>query len=117
MRFTKKINGNTFEFINEGFSNSRNWGHKTKLYRNDSIYPVAENKSIYLNRTWESYRFQSCMRGCVYNLIDSRKEVLKSEYKDNNNIKRMTKKHNELFNELLSKDDELIILNLLKDSL
>lgn len=82
-----KIGNNNYEFENESFSNYRNWGHKTRLYLNR--YLISENKCIYLNRTWESYQFQSCMKGAVYNLIEEEFENLILNYKTENNVKRL----------------------------
>lgn len=83
------INNNTYEFANKSFSNYNNWGHTSKLFKNN--YLMSENKSIYLNRTWESYEYQSCMKGCVYNLIDEELKELVSNYKSSNGISRLSK--------------------------
>jgi len=100
------IKNNEYQFVNESFSNSRNWGHKTKLFKNGS--EISDHKSIYYNRTWESYQYQSCMRGSVYTLIDIEFADIISKYKIAYNIKRMAstlkqelrdkfESHNELF--------------------
>ncbi len=115
MKTDKILNGNEYTFINESFSNSRNWGHKTKLFKNNDL--VAENKAIYLNRTWEAYQYQSSMKSCVYNLIDA--EIVKSKlnYKKVNEIKRMTKKHQEIFEGICKVSPKLKELNELMKTL
>ena len=90
---TIKINGNTYDFENESFSNSRNWGHKTRLYKNSHL--VSEAKRIYLNRTWEVYQYQSCMRDAVYKLITEAETKAIERYKSSNNIKRLSKERRE----------------------
>jgi hypothetical protein len=88
MTRTIEIGKNTYTFENESFSNSRNWGHKTRLYLNGIL--ISENKSIYLNRTWESYQYQSCMQGAVHNYLDRELEFAIRSYKEANGIKRLT---------------------------
>jgi hypothetical protein len=66
---TKNINGNKYEFRNTSWSTRNSWGHETTLYIND--VEISRNKVRYLNRTWESYPFQSCMKGLVDKLIES----------------------------------------------
>lgn len=85
MKFS--INDNEYEFINDSFSNSRNWGHTTRLLKNGR--EISNQKSIYYNRTWESYQYQSCMKGSVYDLIDIEFAKVISECKITNGIKRM----------------------------
>lgn len=104
MKFS--IKNNEYEFVNESFQNSRNWGHITHLFKNGS--EISEHKSVYYNRTWESYQYQSCMQGSVYSLIDIEFADIISKYKIAYNIKRMAstlkkelrdkfESHNELF--------------------
>ena len=86
---TKIINGKEYNFINESFSNYRNWGHKSKLYLDNIL--VGENKSIYLNRTWEEYPYQSCMKGIIYNLLDEKLQESFNKYREEHNKKRLAK--------------------------
>ena len=78
---------------------------------------VTENKTIYLNRTWEAYRYQSSMIACVYNLIEQEVESSKLNYKEVNNIKRMTKRHKDIFESILKLHTGLNELKQLEDSL
>lgn len=72
------------EFTNE-YKNTRNgFCHISKLYVNGSL--EAEAKCSYLNRTWESYPFQSVMRKVVNQTIEN--EILAEKTK--RGIKRLT---------------------------
>lgn len=101
----KVINGSEFEFINEGWSTSSAWGHRSVLlYKGISI---AEKKIRYYNRTWESYEFQSCMKACVDLAIKEKTEAAKDLYKMINKISRFTKKTAAEFRATLE-DDQFI---------
>jgi hypothetical protein len=64
-------------------------GHKTRLYINDNF--VGEHKVRYINRTWESYQYQSCMKGVLWNYIDELLKEYIQAYKDANGVERLTK--------------------------
>ena len=91
----KRVNGkkgNKIELVNESWSTSRSWGHKTNVIING--YDYGKYKVRYYNRTWESYAFQSCMRGAIakvmrYNITRFKKgqrEKLIAEYKESNDL-------------------------------
>lgn len=82
------VNGNEYEFINESRNTRHGFAHDTKLFRGYSN--IAKNSCHYLNRTWECYRYQTVMKGCISNLIDSRYTDFIANYKTENNIKRLT---------------------------
>jgi len=88
------INNNNYEFVNESFNTYRNWGHKTKLYKNSQL--ISEGKCIYLNRTWEAYQYQSVMRVAIDNLMEEEVKDLISDYKESKNIKRLSKDTKEM---------------------
>lgn len=79
--------GNVYEFINESWSRSGRWGHKSILYLNDRY--IDDNKVTYLNRTWESYPFQSCMKDLIYKRIKIMLEDFIDTYKLDLGIKRL----------------------------
>jgi hypothetical protein len=106
MGCTIELNGNNYVFANESFSNSRNWGHKSQLRKNGCL--IGENKSIYINRTWESYQYQSCMKSIVCNLIKKNGNDYINSYKADNNIKRLSSvKRDKLIDESNGLDSEL----------
>ena len=73
------------EFINTAKSNRNGFYHKTELYIDSEF--ILECKCNYLNRTWESYPYQSVMKEALYNAIES--EILRE--KKLKGIKRLTK--------------------------
>ena len=73
------------EFINTAKSTRSGFYHKTKLYIDSEF--ILECKRSYLNRTWESYLYQSVMKEALYNAIES--EILRE--KKLKGIKRLTK--------------------------
>ena len=101
---TKRIvvNGNEYEFINQYWETSRSWGHESWLAKNG--VEIGHNRVTYINRTWENYRFQTCMLGVLWQLINDREKELKEEFKENKNISRLTKKYEEKYNKFLDAD-------------
>lgn len=98
-----EVNGNKYEFVCEYFETYRNWGHKVCLLKNGRELQKA--KCIYINRTWENYRFQTCMLKALSQEIEEQIEELKARYKRENNINRMSKKHNEKLEEVIETDN------------
>ena len=73
------------EFINSYGKTRNGFYHKTELYIDSEF--ILECKCNYLNRTWESYPYQSVMKGALHNAIES--EILRE--KNLKGIKRLTK--------------------------
>ena len=73
------------EFINTAKSTRSCFYHKTELYIDSEF--ILECKCKYLNRTWESYPYQSVMKDALYEAIES--EILRE--KNLKGIKRLTK--------------------------
>lgn len=84
-------NGTKFEFVCESWSTSRAWGHRVKLYTGSNYAAIADAKIRYYNRTWESYQYQSCMHAAVYQARSEHEAVVIADYKEDHNIKRLTK--------------------------
>lgn len=74
------------EFKNEYKSTRSGFSHRSLLL-DDNGNVMGEAKCNYLNRTWESYPFQTSMRQAVYNAIES--EIKNQKYQMG--IKRLTK--------------------------
>ena len=88
------------EFKNSYRSTRNGFAHDTKMYI-DGILEM-ENSAHYLNRTWESYTFQSVMKQAVYLRIEQERNKLVREYKEANNKQRISKDVKEsLTNELI----------------
>ena len=88
----------SIEFINTAKSTRNGFYHKTKLYINSEF--ILECKCNYLNRTWESYPYQSVMKKALYKGIES--EILRE--KNLKGIKRLTKQ----LRETIAKESTLI---------
>ena len=73
------------EFINTAKSTKSGFYHKTELYIDSEF--ILECKCNYINRTWESYPYQSVMKDALYEAIES--EILRE--KNLKGIKRLTK--------------------------
>lgn len=93
--------GNKIELVNESWSTSRSWGHKTNVIVNG--YDYGTHKVTYYNRTWESYAFQTCMLGAVREIIEDNITRYLENYKYTNNITRFKKGQRE---ELIAKYKE-----------
>lgn len=96
------INNRKFTFACQSWQTSRSWGHEVRLHLNGE--EVSKARVRYYNRTWESYRYQSCMRCAVDRLIAKEKDLIISHWKWVNNKSRITKKQKE---ELFDNDSYL----------
>jgi hypothetical protein len=77
-----------YSFKNEWVKTRSGFKHVSELFNEGAF----ECRAVchYLNRTWESYSFQSSMRKCFYQLIDIRSKYLIDEYKRENNRSRLS---------------------------
>ena len=108
----RKVNGkkgNKIELVNESWSTSRSWGHKTNVIVNG--YDYGEYKVRYYNRTWENYTFQSCMTGAIAKVMRYNITRYLENYKYTNNITRFKKgQREELIKEYKESNDLMIDL-------
>lgn len=99
--------------------NSRNtrhgFAHDCELYINDCYRGSAS--CFYLNRTWESYRYQSVMKKAVYTIIDVFRADFETEYKNRNGYKKLTKERREAMEEELKRDNTYIFYKKIYDAL
>ena len=99
MKYTSQQNINykgNYDIYCYTYETQYNWGHIVKIYNKDTYYLIGSNKITYYNRTWERYRYQSCILGAIYNLIEERKQHLIDEYKLKTGKKRTTKEEKEI---------------------
>lgn len=101
-------NGTEFKFVCESWSTSRAWGPRVKLYTGTNYAPIADVKIRYYNRTWEAYQYQSCMRAAVDKARSEHGARLIAYYKEDHNIKRLTKERRA---QALEHDDHWNTLN------
>ena len=80
--------GREYNIVNEYWETSRAWGHKSTL-----IAPwgeVESRKVKYLNRTWESYTYQTCMSSLIETILEDNLKSYITQYKEKNDITRLT---------------------------
>ena len=82
--------GNIYNIVNETWKNKGAWGHKSTLLTNNNLQ-LGQKKIKYINRTWESYIYQSCMKCLINDILTENFESFLTEYKDINNIERLKK--------------------------
>lgn len=88
----KKIkckSGNEYNIVNEYWETSRAWGHKSTL-----VAPwgeVESRKVRYYNRTWESYKYQSCMSGLLDTILENNLKSYIAQIKEVRGITRLLK--------------------------
>ena len=80
MIYNKKIQGVEFTLVCESWFDHSSWGHKVTLYRNNTV-KVGTYKVLYYNRTWESYQYQSAIKGVIYNALQHIETELKTAFK------------------------------------
>ena len=97
---------NNYTFVNEYKNTRHGFAHKSTLFRNN--YEIGSNTCNYLNRTWEQYRYQTSMRGCIYSLIEKLQKKEIDLYKSNNNISRLSKELKEKVLNELEKEQMMI---------
>ena len=82
------VNGNEYQFVNDSRNTRTGFAHDTTLFKNGK--KIGRATTIYYNRTWECYRYQTVMKKCISNIINEKEEDYISAYKANNGIKRLT---------------------------
>lgn len=96
-------NGNEYEFICE-WKNTRNgFKHECRLFKNGTFETSATCN--YINRTWESYEYQSVMLRAISILLEEHTEFLKYAFKDSRGYDKMTQKRNAEFQAVLDADE------------
>ena len=79
--------------------------HEAQMLINETF--VSEAVQHWVNRTWESFTYQSVMRNCVQNHIAQIEYGIETNYRNENNVIRKTKKHSEKLNELFNQNAEI----------
>lgn len=108
----KKINKIEYQFNCRTFDNRYSWGHKVQFIVNNRI--VTENKIVYYNRTWESFKYQTAINGAINLYYNDLFNKFIADYKENNNITRLKKEIKEQLQKDFNKQDEIRSLLKLK---
>ena len=98
------------------FRNTRNgFAHDAHMFING--LELSDATCHYLNRTWESWNYQSVCLECCSNRIKFLEGRLKDDYKRNRGISRMTAKHTEALSEIIKTDKDIALLKAIKKNL
>jgi hypothetical protein len=100
-----KIDNMDMEFVNESYRTRNGFKHVSHFFFNG--VDMGENTVHYLNRTWECYPYQTCMRGLINKIIEERTEMLKELFKETNGYKIVSASRKEEFEKFLEHDDIL----------
>ena len=98
------VNENEYQFINDSRNTRHGFAHDTTLFKNGVI--IGKETAHYLNRTWESYRYQTVMMVCVNTIITEKLNNFIADFKAENGIRRLTKaKREEVETEFYNRED------------
>ena len=95
--------------VNNSGSNRYGFWHESTLFLGDN--EIAQYKAHYINRTWESYKFQSSMRGTAYEAKEHWEKYYLAKFKGEKGYIKLTAKRKEEFDEYLKNKKEIIIYN------
>ena len=96
---------------NYGFS------HEVKVYYSLPAFDKTGHngyKTTYYNRTWETYCFQSCIIGCINNIIYEIKEEIENGIKVANGWKKLTEDRRKAVEEAVVQNEVLKMLEVVK---
>lgn len=95
--------------VNDSGSNRSGFWHDSTLFLDDS--EIAHNRTHYINRTWECYRYQTGMYGAVRVAKDYWEKYYLAKFKDENGYEKLTPKRKEQFEKYLNEQKEIITYN------
>lgn len=110
------VDDNEYTFVNETESTRSGFCHKSTLF-NQYGSAIGNNRVNYYNRTWESYRYQTVMRGVVSGLIENRESVLKNDFKAVKGIKSLNNKYKAEYNAIVASDKKIILYKALLEKI
>lgn len=91
-----KMNGHDYYFVCNTRKTRNGFAHDVELFIDDMS--AEENTVNYLNRSWEYYRYQTCMLGAINKAISKHAGAIERRFRNVNNITRMTAKKREELN-------------------
>lgn len=86
----RNLAGKNYTFVCESHSTRNGFKHTCTLFACDSLYPEASATCHYLNRTWESWTYQSVCCKVVNQIIEREKKRTVDCYKRLNNVSRIS---------------------------
>lgn len=89
IRKIKCKSGKEYNIVNESWSTSNSWGHKSTLI---APWGEVESKKVrYHNRTYESYTYQTCMRCLIDTILENSLKSYIKQIKEIRGITRLLK--------------------------
>lgn len=92
-----------YEIVNNSRGNRSGFVHESTIFLHG--VEIITNKVQYYNRTWECFEFQSSMSGAIYKLLDMATDRITKQFKQQNNIKRLTEKTRTQLEDLIQNDE------------
>lgn len=104
----------------EAIYRSYNYGFTHEVNMFYSMFEVDRtghnsSKATYYNRTWECYEYQSCISGCLYNLLEEVKKEIKDRIKEKNGWKKLTEDRKKTVEEAIEQDETIKIIKAVKE--
>lgn len=112
---TKKINGNYYSFVCNSRNTRNGFAHDCTLFHGEKA--IAKATANYLNRTWESYRYQSVMLSAVSKAIRDEKNDITEQVKDLNGWKNLNEKRRNFIEQMCDNDAGIRNLRELKNAI
>lgn len=112
MTIERQIEGRSFTFFCESWSNSRAWGHRAVLMEEGR--KLQDQKCRYYNRTWESWEFQSICRVVVCSEIQRLKNEALDRFRSQTGRQRIRKEEKTV---IYANDEDIRIFEALYNSL
>ena len=101
-----EANNHEIEIVCTSRNTRHGFAHDANLFV-DGIPWYGTAHCYYLNRTWECWTYQSVCLEVVRSANDSRRAWLKENYKYENNVARITKKHSAALEEIYNADEDV----------
>jgi hypothetical protein len=106
---------NDWEIVNNCGGTRNGFKHESTLFHYGN--EVENARVCYLNRTWECYTYQTSMREVVHKYTTKIKNRIVDDYKNENNVKRLTQKHKEKIEKLFAEDSRLVECAIIQEQL
>lgn len=99
-------NGKRFRFLCRARDTLHGFAHDVQMLDMDDYRVDFETSIYYLNRTWESYRFQSAICDCIRKALFCKKYQVESAVKKANGWLRITSSRRHAIDEAIANDAE-----------
>ena len=103
-KITINQNGRNFEFICESAGTRNGFKHDCNLFIDN--YWINKATCHYLNRTWESWTFQTVCYNVIYKEMEAVYNRAIETYKYEHNIKRLTAAKKQEFETMINNEHE-----------